>query len=156
MKKALITIALGFGFSSAVMAADDTGTVIGTTVTTTDCSLLTEDVSINLSNSVFGAYACNTTDNVIGIATCHPSGRKGNVEVSCNPVADPNATPPYVPPAGCALRANPANANDGVMTVQGGLAFTASSAGGRVQGAPAQNCTAGGNTTAEAEAAAGL
>lgn len=157
MKKTFLVAALGFAISAtSAFAADNTGTVMSGAVATTDCSLLSEDVNINLSANVFGAYACNTADNVIAVATCHPNGRKGAVQVACDPVANPAATPPYTPPAGCAVRANPANPNDGVMTVQGGLAFTASTSGGSVQGANAENCVTGGNTTAEAEDAAGL
>ncbi|MCV2219319.1 hypothetical protein [Thauera sp. Sel9] len=156
MKKLLLSLALGFGLAGNLMAADNAGTTIAGAVTTTDCSLLTEDVRLNLSSAVFGSYACNTTDNVIGIATCHPQGRKGNVTVACDPVDNPAAIPPYTAPDGCTVRAGGTGPNDGEMTVQGGLAFTASSAGGRVQGEAAQNCTTGGNTNAEAENAAGL
>lgn len=156
MKKLLLSIVLGFGLTGNLIAADNSGEDIVGAITTTDCSLLTEDVTINLSAAVFGSYACNTADNVIGVATCHPQGRKGNVTVACDPVPNPTATPPYTPPEGCALRTGSTGPNDGEMTVQGGLAFTASSAGGRVQGAAAANCTTGGNTNAEAEQAAGL
>ncbi len=162
MKKVILGVLFGMAAAGNVMAADagaviNSGTPIDTTAAT-GCSLLSEQVTINLSNGVFGSYACNTVANVIGVAACHPTGRKGDVSVPCDPVATaetaPGAGDAYTPPAGCALRANPANANDGVMTVRGGLAFTASSRGGRVQGASAANCVTGGNATAEAQDAA--
>lgn len=157
MKKNILALCIAFSsFSTVVLAADDAGTTISGPVATTDCSLLTEDVTLNLSQSVFGAYACNTTDSVIAVATCHPTGRKGNIIVACDPVANPAAVPPYAPPAGCAIKANPANANDGQMTVKGGLTFTANTGGGTVQGTEAINCKTGGNTETEAAAAAGL
>lgn len=156
MKKNILALFIAISASSFAMAADNAGTAITGPVSTTDCSLLSEQVTLNLSNSVFGAYACNTTANVVAVATCHPTGRKGNVDVSCNPVADPAATPAYVPPAGCVVRSGGSGPTDGVMQVQGGLAFTASTSGGTVQGVSAAACRTGGSTTAEAAAAAGL
>ncbi|MGV0056708.1 hypothetical protein [Stutzerimonas sp. 381-2] len=151
MKKAIFALVAGLSMTTQVIAAD-AGSAIpsGTAIpaTTAGCSLLSEDVTINLSNNVFGAYACNITDNVIAVATCHPTGRKGNVTVSCDPT-DANA------PAGCAA-ADAAAPTEGTATVQGGLAFTASSRGGRVSGTAAANCVTGGSTVAEAQAAAGL
>lgn len=164
MKKNIFALMVFAGFSISAMAADNQGTAIPDNgqieAAATGCSLLTENVTLNLSNSVFGAYACNTAANIVGVGTCHPNGRKGNIAVDCDPVARPESAPNagdgYTPPQGCALKSNNQNANDGTMSVQGGLAFTASSRGGRVQGVSAQNCRAGGNTTAEAAAAANL
>lgn len=153
MKKVIFGVMLSVGVVGSTFAADDAGTVIpsGTAITAgagNDCSLLSEDVTINLSNNVFGAYACNTTDNVIAVATCHPTGRKGNVQVACDPT-DANA------PEGCA--ATDASAPTvGTATVLGGLAYTASTSGGSVTGTNAENCVTGGSTTAEAATAAGL
>nr|WP_298135814.1 hypothetical protein [uncultured Pseudomonas sp.] len=153
MKKIIFGVMLSVGIVSGAFAADNAGTVIpsGTAITAgtgNDCSLLSEDVTINLSNNVFGAYACNTTDNVIGVATCHPTGRKGNVQVACDPTS-------ASAPAGCT--ATDASAPTvGTATVQGGLAFTASTRGGSVTGTNAANCVAGGSTTAEAATAADL
>ncbi len=162
MKKVIFGMFVGLAMAGNVMAAD-AGAIInsGTPIDTTagaGCSLLSEQVTINLSNGVFGSYACNTVANVVGVAACHPTGRKGDVSVPCDPVATPETAPgagdAYTPPAGCALRAQPANANDGVMTVRGGIVFKASSRGGRVQGDNAQNCVTGGNATADARSAA--
>lgn len=157
MKKNILALLVSLSVVSTVsVAADNAGTVINGTVAATDCTLLTEDVTLNLSQSVFGAYACNTNNSVISVATCHPTGRKGNVVVPCDPVADPAKSPAYVPPAGCAVKVGGAGPNDGQMTVKGGLTFTANTGGGTVQGVAAQNCKTGGSTTAEAAKAAGL
>lgn len=43
---------------------------------TDDCTLLAEDVIINLSRDVPAGYACNTGTNVIAFTACHPNGRK--------------------------------------------------------------------------------
>ncbi|WP_417791991.1 hypothetical protein [Stutzerimonas xanthomarina] len=151
MKKVIFALVAGLTMSTQVFAADagsviPSGTAIATT--TAGCSLLSEDVTINLSNNVFGAYACNVTDNIIGVATCHPTGRKGNVTVACDPTAA-NA------PTGCTATSSTAP-TVGTASVQGGLAFTASSQGGRVSGTAAANCVAGGSTVPEAQAAAEL
>lgn len=147
MKKLLISLLVGTACISSAFAADDTGTVMGGPITTTDCSLLTEDVTINLSNAVFGAYACNTTDNIIAVATCHPSGRKGPATVSCSVLARD----------GCTATTDTGDDPDaGTRQVQGGIAYTGSTQGGRIVGTNAANCTTGGATTAEAATAAGL
>lgn len=164
MKKVIFGVMASVFVSSAIAA--DTGSAIssGTAIpneAATGCSLLSEQVIINLSAGVFGAYACNTVSNVIGVATCHPNGRKGDVTVDCDPVAvaaDPdNGVAGYTPPAGCAVKPAPnVDPNNGSVTVRGGLAYTASSQGGRVSGANAANCRAGGSTVAEAQRAANL
>ena len=68
MKKAIFALVAGLSMTTQVIAAD-AGSAIpsGTAIpaTTAGCSLLSEDVTINLSNNVFGAYACNITDNVV-------------------------------------------------------------------------------------------
>lgn len=147
MKKLLISLLIGTVCASSAFATDDAGTAMGGSVATTDCSLLTEAVTINLSQSVFGAYACNTADNIIAVATCHPSGRKGPATVQCSVLAGDGCV--ATPDAGD-------DADAGTRVVQGGVAYTGSTQGGRIQGTNAANCTTGGNTTAEAETAAGL
>lgn len=163
MKKLIFGV-LASVFASGVMAADGGEAISSGTAITADaagCSLLSEQVTINLSSGVFGAYACNVVGNVIGVATCHPNGRKGDVTADCNPVAvaaDPaNGVVAYTPPAGCAVKPAPnTDPTNGSVTVRGGLAYTASSRGGRVGGDNAANCVAGGSTVAEAQTAAGL
>lgn len=80
MKKTLIIAAglASFGLSMNASAAAIAGTNAGavTAITTSNCALLSEDVNINLSANVAAGYACNTGTNIIGVATCHPNGRK--------------------------------------------------------------------------------
>ncbi|MDP2244447.1 hypothetical protein [Pseudomonas sp.] len=152
MKKVIFGLVAGLAVSANVMAADagaaiPSGTAIDTTVAA-GCSLLSEAVVINLSNNVFGAYACNVVDNIIAVATCHPTGRKGPVTVAC-------LTDATTPVPGCTATPDTGDAaNAGTASVQGGLAYTGSSNGGRVGGTNAATCVAGGNTIAEAAAAA--
>lgn len=163
MKKVIFGV-LASVFVSGAMAADAGSAISSGTAISADaqgCSLLSEQVTINLSSGVFGAYACNVVGNVIGVATCHPNGRKGDVAADCNPVpvvADPDAgIVGYTPPAGCTVKPAPnTDPTNGTVTVRGGLAYTASSRGGRVGGDNAANCIAGGSTVTEAQGAAGL
>ena len=92
MKKIFVAAFAGLILSSGVMAQEggDTGsggdatTCAGGALTTgskikiekSACSLLNEDVNINLSKDVTGAYVGDVDANVIRIATCHPNGRK--------------------------------------------------------------------------------
>lgn len=160
MKNKIIAFLVAAGASAGVMAADNAGTSIPANgiVTTTACSLLSEDVVLNLSSGVKGSYACNTTLNVVAVAACHPNGRKQGVSVDCDPVAR-NAQAPggeYTPPQGCAIKPAPTSDNDGSMIVSGGVTYIASSRGGRVQGVQAIGCTSSGNVNTEVAAAAGL
>ncbi|WP_324731764.1 hypothetical protein [Pseudomonas paeninsulae] len=163
MTKNILALLVAAGISAGVMAADNAGTAIPangviTTVAAAGCSLLSEDVVLNLSSGVKGSYACNTALNVVAVAACHPNGRKQGVSVDCDPVPR-DATAPggaYVPPQGCAVKASPTSPNDGSMIVQGGVTYAASSRGGRVQGVQALACTAAGNVNTEVATAAGL
>jgi hypothetical protein len=163
MKKLIFGLLASVVVSNAM--AVDAGTALsGSQAVTPDaqgCSLLSEGVTINLSAGVVGAYACNTVSNVVGVAACHPNGRKGDVTSDCDPVpvtADPaNGVAGNVPPVGCVLKTNPANANDGTVTVRGGIAYAASTSGGRVGGVNASACSGqNASTIDEAKTAAGL
>ncbi len=160
MTKKIIAFLVAAGVSAGVVAADNQGTAIPANgvVATTACSLLSEDVVLNLSAGVKGSYACNTANNVVAVAACHPNGRKQGVSVDCDPVARAADAPggEYTPPQGCALKTNPTSDNDGTMIVSGGVTYTASSRGGRVQGVQAIGCTASGNVNTEVATAAGL
>lgn len=155
MKKVILGFAIAGLLATNAFAVDDAGTAFPVgRITMVDCSLLTEEVKVNLSANVFGAYACNTTSNVIGVATCHPNGRKGTVSVSCDPVGDPDADPAVPADENCTASTD--DPTSGTTSVQGGIAYRASSAGGRVSGTAAVNCAMGGDTTSEAATAAGL
>lgn len=71
MKKIFIIFA-GLLTSTAVIADDFTGT--SNVIADTDCAMLAENVTINLSKDVLGGFDCNAASIVI--AACHPTGRK--------------------------------------------------------------------------------
>lgn len=73
MKKELSVFALAM--APAFALAQATGIGGTTTVQTNDCSLLQDNLRIQLSSNVVGAYNCDTTNNVIAISACHTSGR---------------------------------------------------------------------------------
>ena len=63
------------------------------------CVLLGENVTINLSRAVHGAYECDEATNAIKIATCHETGSRKATVVNCTAQGEePNIT--YTP-EGC-------------------------------------------------------
>lgn len=74
MKKITLLLAglMASGMASAV-TVDLTDAATNGSVTTVNCTLLNEDVAINLTTGVAAGVGCNTT--VIGIAACHTAGR---------------------------------------------------------------------------------
>ncbi|WP_341647032.1 hypothetical protein [Thauera sp. SDU_THAU2] len=151
--KKTLGILLGIAVSASVMAADDAGTPFtsGEPITNdaAGCSLLREAVRINLSNLVYGAYACNTASNRIAVATCHPNGQKGAWTVTPM-IPDPDWVDPNDGSTAPMIPGQPQQAT-------GGRAYTTSSDGGRVIEANSQNCVVtGGSVTAEAAERAGL
>lgn len=152
MKKVNIALFMTFAIAGNVMAADAGSAIVNAEQvpnTAAGCSLLSEPVTLNISNGVVGAYACNTEDNIIGVATCHANGRK-SVTFDCNPsLEDDDAG--YV--EGC--EAVDGSTTVGTATADNGVAYVASTRGGRVAGVPAANCSGTGATTvAEAQDAA--
>ncbi len=148
-----IVLAAFLSFSTSSWSADNGSAALtsGTAVAATaaGCSLLNEEVKVNLSKDVIAAYACNTVANRIAIATCHPSGLKSTFNVQPL-IDDPNytgtGTPPKIPDETAAP-----------ISVTGGKAFTASTDGGQVLGTNSRNCLAvGGTATTEAAERAGL
>lgn len=162
MKKNILALMLMASVSFSAVAKDDDAEAIPTNgliaATTAGCGLLSEDITLNLSSGVLGAYGCNVSDNIISIAACHVNGRKGNVAIDCDPVAREavGTTSAYTPPSGCAKKSNAVSDNDGTMTITGGVTYTANTRGGKIQGVEAENCIASGDTTAEAKEAAAL
>jgi hypothetical protein len=82
MKKITLVIA-GLMFSGAASAAltlPGSGEVL-----MTDCALLNEDVSINLTAGVVAGVGCDVADNAITLTTCHTSGKTVNRTVGRKP-----------------------------------------------------------------------
>ena len=71
MKKITILLAglLVSGYASAVTFTSTSGKLLDT-----DCTLLNESVTINLSKDVVGGASCNA--RAIALTTCHIGGRK--------------------------------------------------------------------------------
>jgi len=82
MKKNILAMLLVAGVSASFTA---TATEIksGTAITTTDCTLLGEQVTLNLSNNVSGAYSCDETNSIIKVAACHKAGSRKPTDVLC-------------------------------------------------------------------------
>ena len=75
MKKILISLS-AVAALAASMNVSATAIVSGGVITAaSNCTMLTDDIKINLSDSVLGDYVCNTTTNTISVATCHTAGR---------------------------------------------------------------------------------
>lgn len=132
MKNTIYALAVGSFFTavsfSAVAAnlAQKTAFTGGGTVSSAECSLLGETVTLNLSNGVKGVYKCDLANSVITFAACHETGSRKPKEVQC--AADPadTATPPTkFLPAGCADATSK-------LTISDFSAFKAGSNGGAI------------------------
>lgn len=66
----------------------------GTPITTTNCTLLGEQVTLNMSNNVSGAYACDETASTITVAACHKAGSRKPTDITCAIVTPANGTTP--------------------------------------------------------------
>ena len=78
MKK-IAALLFGLALSPSIFAAAIVANAEGEARTidaTADCTLLAENVVINLSRDVPAGYACNADTNVIAFTACHPNGRK--------------------------------------------------------------------------------
>lgn len=148
-----LALLIGASLSSSIFAADNAGTPFTSgepiQAAAAGCSLLNEAVRINLSNNVYGSYACNTASNRIAIATCHPNGQKGSWSVPTM-IADPDWVDPGDGSTAPMIAGEP-------ETRTGGRTYTASSDGGSIIPTNSTNCVVtGGNVNAEAAARAGL
>ncbi|MDX5371429.1 MAG: hypothetical protein LPK18_03195 [Pseudomonadaceae bacterium] len=86
MKKITLLLAglMASGMASAVQLASPSGDV-----TRVDCTLLNEDVSINLTSNVVAGVQCN--DVAISLSACHTAGRvtsRSSEVTTCTDPAD--------------------------------------------------------------------
>lgn len=83
MKKFLtaLTVASCFFAANGYATEIKSGTAI--TADAAGCELLAQEVTINLSSNVFGAYACQKANNVIKVATCHKAGSRKIETIKC-------------------------------------------------------------------------
>lgn len=80
----------------APLYASATAISSGTAITTNDCSLLGEQVTLNLSNNVSGSYSCDETASTITVAACHRAGSRKPTNVACAIVTPANGNTPAV------------------------------------------------------------
>lgn len=82
MKKSILAALLAssalvsFNVSAVQIPADGV-------ITTTACTLLGEQVKLNLSNNVSGAYSCTEATSTIQVAACHKAGSRNTTTVAC-------------------------------------------------------------------------
>lgn len=96
MKKNLLALfaAATVAFASSAMAAPTA--ISGTPITNTECPVLGEQVLLNLSKGVSGAYDCFEATNSINVGACHSSGSRSTT-LTCAQVgfAADGTTPAY-------------------------------------------------------------
>lgn len=104
------------------------------------CTLLANDVTLTLSNNVFGNYGCYVPNNEIKVATCHSAGTRKQETIQCAQTGtDADGNPEYNDDS-CA------NADVGTTytSTQFGKAFVVSTTGGSVAASSlSAYCTAG-------------
>lgn len=84
MKKHILAVVLSSALASGATLAVELPA--SGAITTANCSMLGNNVVINLSNGVFGAYACNIIGNAMAITTCHDAGSRQSLVVGCGVV----------------------------------------------------------------------
>jgi len=82
MKKSILAALL---ISSAFVSLNVSAVAIPNdgVITTTACTLLGEQVKLNLSNNVSGAYSCTEATSTIQVAACHKAGSRNTTTVAC-------------------------------------------------------------------------
>ncbi|WP_278379757.1 hypothetical protein [Stutzerimonas kunmingensis] len=124
MKKSILaTVFAGTMMASAFAsaAAIDSGTAI----TPTNCPLLGDQVVLNLSNNVSGAYNCDEATSVITVAACHKAGSRNPTTVNCTITSAAGVTPVVWNDSSCT------QASD-TFEIADYRGFTANSQGGKV------------------------
>lgn len=76
-------LVVGGVFASFGAHAQTAFSASATTISNTECELLGETVTINLSRAVHGAYLCDEATNAIKISTCHETGSRKATTVAC-------------------------------------------------------------------------
>lgn len=141
MKKkiALALIAAGVGLSFSAFAEPKAVPANGAVDANNDCTLLSENIKVNLSSGVKGAFNCDVATNTIWVGTCHTAGSR-NSSLKCAQVGvDGNDNPVYNHPDCDAQGVTDGKTIEGSPDFRG---FFAQTSGGSV--APAflnGNCT---------------
>lgn len=132
----------------------------GTPVTVALCSVLSADVTVNLSKNVAAGYVCRVANaaatpptlNRVGIGACNTGGTAKSRDVACSRLSD-GGTPPtftYTPATCSASNFDPATgivlAVGGTVPVTGSAIYTTSTSGGVIgeNGMATAACTGAG------------
>ena len=141
MKKkiALALIAAGAGLSFSAFAEPKAVPANGTVEANNDCTLLSENIKVNLSSGVKGAFNCDVATNTIWVGTCHTAGSR-NSSLKCAQIGEDGDGQPVYNHNDCDADA----VNDG-KTIEGApdfRGFFAQTSGGSVAAAFLNgNCT---------------
>lgn len=104
MKKIITAMVMAAGLGAA-FTASAAGIVIknGVAITNadTECPLLGDNVTINLSNNVSGAYSCDLALAEIKVATCHKAGSRKASQIACQQVSQDETGNPIYNDASC-------------------------------------------------------
>lgn len=139
-----ILVAMGLGFSGVALAAP-TPMSGSSPITTTDCVLLKENVNVNLSANVAGAYECTESNTTIKLAMCHATGSRKTRPFPCtilNPQAVSENAPAIWSAPGCPVGTIGVPPYPGAVEIEASYTgYTASSQGGAVNEEPLSgNC----------------
>lgn len=75
MKKIIFSVTVCASMFAGAAFAAGTAISSGQLISTTNCTLLQDDVKLTLSNGVIGAYNCVANANSVLVSTCHTAGR---------------------------------------------------------------------------------
>ncbi|WP_154067090.1 hypothetical protein [Pseudomonas sp. CC6-YY-74] len=132
MKKLILSVGILASFcASTAFATNNAAEAIssGNLIVLTDCDLLADDVTLNLSNGVLANYFCRLpvpgTPGEVVVATCHENGRTSTrtIESVCT-----NTTPVPAGQVACADPTIPFN----TATSQGASIFQGRTSGGSI------------------------
>lgn len=134
MKNSIVATLLVGGLACS-FGAFATNIESGVAITPAECALLGENVQLNLSNNVSGAYNCNVATSTIVIAACHAAGSRNPATVQCANSGTEQA-PDWNDPS--------CSADTDTFEITDFRGYRASSRGGRVGAANlGGNCTEG-------------
>lgn len=136
--KTIAKLLLLAGLSASFAATAATNITSGSVIDNTACVLLGDNVTLNLSKSVSGAYSCDETSSTIKVATCHATGSRKPTQVACASTTDATTGEAVWNDASCDGTANQ------TFEIADYRAFAASSQGGSVMTVNlGGNCTDG-------------
>ncbi len=124
MKLMISALAALMAISATTFAAEDIES--GQAITGTDCVLLGDNVTLNLSNNVIGAYSCTELTSTIKVATCHSSGSRKAGNVKCVVVGENEEGDPIFNASQCTA------AGEDIEQAAAYRAYAASNKGGSV------------------------